>query len=132
MTTDRMASQWGSVDGAIDPAILPTTDLLASLVRINSVDPSLIPGAAGETEIARFVKRWLDERGIPCEIHEAAPNRPSVIARVPGKGGGRMLLRSGDDPRHGRCQLLDGCGIPRGCGDPHGCLWPTWRRRPCS
>jgi acetylornithine deacetylase len=69
-----------------------TTNLLASLVGINSVNPSLIPGAAGETEIAHFVKRWLDERGIQTEIHEAAPNRPSVIARIPGAGGGRSLL----------------------------------------
>ncbi len=42
--------------------------------------------------MARFVKNWLDERGIQTELHDAAPNRPSVIARVPGKGGGRSLL----------------------------------------
>jgi len=72
--------------------VTPTAGLLAALVRINSVNPSLIPGAAGETDIARFVKGWLDERGIPTDVHEAAPNRPSVIARVPGKGGGRSLL----------------------------------------
>jgi acetylornithine deacetylase len=70
----------------------PTTNLLASLVGINSVNPSLIPGAAGEKDIARFVKSWLDEHGIPAEVHDAAPNRPSVLARVPGKGGGRSLL----------------------------------------
>jgi acetylornithine deacetylase len=69
-----------------------TASLLASLVGINSVNPSLIPGAAGEPEIARFLKRWLDERGIQTEMHDAAPNRPSVIARVPGKGGGPSLL----------------------------------------
>ena len=40
-----------------------TAGLLASLVRINSVNPSLIPGAAGETDIAQFVKGWLDEPG---------------------------------------------------------------------
>ena len=70
----------------------PTASLLASLVGINSVNPSLIPGAAGETELARFVKGWLHERGIQAEIHEAALNRPSVLARVPGKGRGRSLL----------------------------------------
>jgi acetylornithine deacetylase len=75
-----------------DPIMTPAANLLASLVGINSVNPSLVPGAAGETDIAHFVKRWLDERGIQTEIHEAAPNRPSVIARVPGKGGGRSLL----------------------------------------
>jgi acetylornithine deacetylase len=70
----------------------PTADLLASLVGIDSVNPSLIPGAAGETEIARFVKGWLEGRGIRAVIHDAAVNRPSVVARVPGKGGGRSLL----------------------------------------
>jgi len=69
-----------------------TASLLASLVGINSINPSLVPGAAGEADIARFVKGWLDERAILAEVHDAAPNRPSVIARVPGKGGGRSLL----------------------------------------
>jgi acetylornithine deacetylase len=68
------------------------TNLLASLVRIDSVNPALIPGAAGEREIAHFVKAWLDERGIQTEVCDAAPNRPSVIARVPGKGGGASIL----------------------------------------
>ena len=70
----------------------PTASLLASLVGINSINPSLVPGAAGEADVARFVKGWLDERGIQSEMHDAAPNRPSVIARVPGKGGGRSIL----------------------------------------
>jgi acetylornithine deacetylase len=73
----------------------PTASLLASLVEINSINPSLIAGAAGETEIARFVQAWLNERGIQADVHHAAPSRPSVIARVPGKNGegkGRSLL----------------------------------------
>jgi acetylornithine deacetylase len=86
----------------------PTASLLASLVGINSVNPSLIPGAAGETEIARFVKRWLDDHGIEAQVHEAAPNRPSVLARVPGRGGGRSLLLNGH---------LDTVGV-EGMADP--------------
>jgi acetylornithine deacetylase len=70
----------------------PTASLVASLVRINSVNPSLVPGGAGEADIARFVMGWLEERGIQAELHDAAPNRPNVLARVPGKGGGRSLL----------------------------------------
>ncbi len=69
-----------------------TATLLGSLVKINSINPSLVPGGPGESDMARFVKNWLDERGIQTELHDAAPNRPSVIARVPGKGGGRSLL----------------------------------------
>jgi acetylornithine deacetylase len=77
---------------AICDIMTPTAILLASLVRINSVNPSLVPGAAGEAEIACFVQNWLNERGVQNEAHDAAPNRPSVIARVAGRGGGRSLL----------------------------------------
>jgi len=42
--------------------------------------------------MARFVMGWCAERGIPAEIDNAAPGRPSVIARVKGKGGGRSLV----------------------------------------
>jgi acetylornithine deacetylase len=69
-----------------------TATLLASLLEINSINPSLVPGAPGEAEIASFVRAWLTERGIEAELHEAAPQRPSVVARVRGKGGGRSLL----------------------------------------
>src|SRR5262249_32203219 len=70
----------------------PTTSLLSYLVRIDSVNPSLVPGAAGEAEVAGFVRGWLDEHGIRTDLCAAAPGRPSVIGRVPGKGGGRSLL----------------------------------------
>jgi acetylornithine deacetylase len=69
-----------------------TTTLLASLVAIDSVNPSLVAGAAGEAEIARFVVAWLQDRGVGTQVYEAAPGRPSVVARVPGKGGGRSLM----------------------------------------
>jgi acetylornithine deacetylase len=70
----------------------PTATLLASLVGIDSINPSLVPGGAGEAQIARFVLAWLGERGIAVEAQESAPGRPSVVARVRGQGGGRSLL----------------------------------------
>jgi acetylornithine deacetylase len=70
----------------------PTGTLLASLVEINSINPSLVAGAPGEIEIARFVKTWLAEGGIEADLRDAAPDRPCVVARVPGKGGGRSIL----------------------------------------
>jgi acetylornithine deacetylase len=70
----------------------PVTSLLSSLVEIDSVNPSLVPGAAGELQMARFVARWFDAHGIQVELDEAVPGRPSVIAHVPGGGGGRSLL----------------------------------------
>ncbi|GHF43165.1 acetylornithine deacetylase [Deinococcus metalli] len=68
------------------------SDLLAALVRSDSTNPSLVPGGAGEGGIARFVGGWLAARGIAAELDEAAPGRVSVIARVPGTGGGRSVM----------------------------------------
>ncbi|WP_104992187.1 ArgE/DapE family deacylase [Deinococcus sp. NW-56] len=68
------------------------TDLLAALVRLDSTNPALVPGGAGEGAIAQFVAAWLTAQGIAADLDETAPGRPSVIARVGGTGGGRSLL----------------------------------------
>ena len=69
------------------------TELLGQLVAIDSVNPVLIPGAAGEQEVAGFVRDWLEENGVQAELVETAQEgRPNVIATVPGTGDGRTLL----------------------------------------
>jgi acetylornithine deacetylase len=65
---------------------------LQKLVRINSVNPLLVPGAAGETEIAEFVAGSLREIGLEVDTFEAAPGRVSVLGRLRGSGGGRNLI----------------------------------------
>ena len=62
-------------------------ELLAALIRIDSTNPSLVPGGAGETQLAHFVADWLRARGVAAELDEAGPSegrpgRPSVVARV--------------------------------------------------
>jgi acetylornithine deacetylase len=69
-----------------------TAELLARLVDIDSINPALVPGGAGEAEIAAFVAGWLDERGVEAHVEEVAPGRANAIARAPGAGGGRSLL----------------------------------------
>lgn len=66
--------------------------LLSDLVAIDSVNPSLVPGAAGEAEIARYVASWLRTSGLEVETPEAAPGRPNVVARTGGARAGRRLL----------------------------------------
>src|SRR6476469_3244674 len=66
--------------------------LLAELVAIDSVNPSLVPGGAGEAEIARFVGGWLEARGLEVEVSDAEPGRPNAVGRARGSGGGRTLL----------------------------------------
>ena len=67
-------------------------ELTAALVAIDSVNPVLVPGGAGEAEIAAFVAGWLNKAGLRTEIDEPAPGRPSVIATAKGTGGGRSLM----------------------------------------
>jgi acetylornithine deacetylase len=66
------------------------TELTAQLVAIESVNPALVPGGGGEREIALFVARWCEQRGLEVEL--VGDERPSVIATRPGSGGGRSLL----------------------------------------
>jgi acetylornithine deacetylase/succinyl-diaminopimelate desuccinylase-like protein len=66
--------------------------LLADLVAIDSVNPDLVPGGAGEAELARFVGGWLEDAGLEVELDEVAPGRMNVIGRAAGTGGGRTLL----------------------------------------
>jgi acetylornithine deacetylase len=65
--------------------------LLSDLVAIDSVNPSLVPGAAGEGSVAQFVAEWLSRHGLEVEVKEVLPGRPNVVARVPGRSGGRSL-----------------------------------------
>jgi acetylornithine deacetylase len=68
------------------------TALLEQLVSIDSVNPTLVPGGAGEAEIGRFVAAWLEEHGVQTQYHELAPLRANVVGRVAGSGGGRSLM----------------------------------------
>ena len=70
-------------------------ELTRALVAIDSVNPSLVPGAAGESEAAAFVAGWAGDAGLEVELVEATPGRPSVVASAPGSGGGRSLLLCG-------------------------------------
>jgi acetylornithine deacetylase len=67
-------------------------ELAADLVRIDSVNPDLIAGGAGEAEIAGFVAEWLAQAGVDVDVVEPVAGRPSVIGTARGRGGGRSLL----------------------------------------
>src|SRR5258708_11573543 len=69
--------------------------LLSDLVAIDSINPDLVDGGAGEAEIAALIARWLEDVG--CEVHheEVRAGRPNVIGRVRGTGGGKTLLLNG-------------------------------------
>lgn len=66
--------------------------LLSDLVAIDSVNPDLVPGAAGEAGFSRFVGDWCARAGLEVDIQEVAPGRTNVIAIARGSGGGRSLM----------------------------------------
>src|SRR5205823_5911400 len=66
--------------------------LTAELVAIDSVNPDLIAGAAGEEGVARHVAEWCAAAGLEVVVEEVAPGRPNVVALARGSGGGRSLL----------------------------------------
>ncbi len=81
--------------------------LLADLVAIDSVNPALVPGAAGEAEIAAYVAAWLGEHGLEVTVVDEPRGRPSVVGVARGTGGGAALMlnahtghrrRRGDGP----------------------------------
>ncbi|MDQ6829756.1 MAG: acetylornithine deacetylase, partial [Gemmatimonadota bacterium] len=68
--------------------------LARELVKIDSRNPDLVPGAPGEFAIARVLGEVLRAWGFSVEIVEVAQGRPNVIARV-GGGRGRSLMLNG-------------------------------------
>jgi acetylornithine deacetylase len=83
-------------------------ELTQRLVAIDSVNPALVSGGAGEPEIARFVVAWAEEQGLVAEVLEATPGRPSVVVRKRETRGRTLML----------CAHLDTVGV-EGMTDPH-------------
>ena len=55
-------------------------ELVSALVAIDSVNPDLVPGGAGEEEVAAYVAAWMRDAGLEVEIDEAAPGAPASWA----------------------------------------------------
>ncbi len=71
------------------------TRLLADLVRRNSVNPDLVPGAPGEGEVASLIADVCRRAGLEIELRAVASGRPNVIARLRGRGEAPPLLLNG-------------------------------------
>jgi len=73
----------------------PTIRLLKHLVSIDSVNPALVPGAAGESAIARAITTELRSIGLETHIQEVAAERPNVVGVLEGRASGRSLMFCG-------------------------------------
>ncbi len=65
---------------SVDPDL--TLKLLRDLVAIDSVNPTLVPGARGEAAASQFLRNFLVDHGIPARLEDAAPGRPNVVALI--------------------------------------------------
>ncbi len=65
---------------------------LASLVRINSINPAFGEGRTNEAEIAWHVAAVLSRLGMEVTSSEPEPGRVSVLGRLPGRGEGPSLM----------------------------------------
>src|SRR6266487_792977 len=88
-------SGWAALVGASreNGAVNEILELASRLVAIDSVNPTLVSGGAGEREAANVVAEWCRGHGFEVEI--VGDERPSIIARRRGRGGGRSLLLNG-------------------------------------
>ena len=75
-----------------EPALI---QLLKDMVKIDSVNPSLVKGARGETEMANLCSWYLESLGMDVKMYDVEPGRPNVVGVLKGKGGGRALLLNG-------------------------------------
>src|SRR5215218_7997653 len=75
---------------AFDPV-----SLTRDLVRVDSRNSDLIPGAPGEAGAAAVLRAALQQWGFRVETQEAAPGRPNVIGRIGGGSAGRSLMLNG-------------------------------------
>lgn len=82
----------------------PTIKLLRDLIAIDSVNPSLVPGGAGEREIATFVATEMRSTGMDVEVTEVVPGRPNVVGVLDSRTPGRSLML---------CGHLDTVGVER-------------------
>lgn len=71
------------------------THTLANLVRLESINPTLVPGGSGEGNVAAYIAQELGSLNLDAFMHEAAPKRSSTVGILKGSGGGQSLMLNG-------------------------------------
>ncbi len=87
----------------MDPAIR----LLRDLVAINSVNPTLVPGAPGEHAIAERVAAEMRRCHLDVSVESVAPGRPNVVGVLEGRTKGRSLMFCGHTDTVGVAGMTD-------------------------
>ena len=66
-------------------------DTLSDLIQINSVNPNY-EGGVPEVELANYIDHYFTKHGIETWRQEVYPDRPNVLARVPGRDSNRRIV----------------------------------------
>jgi len=92
-------------------------DLVSQLITIDSANPWLIKGAAGEASVADYIRGWLNNLGLDVWLEEVEDGRPNLIAVLRGSGGGKSLCLNAHLDTVGYALWRDIALIPRLEGD---------------
>jgi acetylornithine deacetylase len=84
------------------------TEILRRLTAIDSINPTLVAGGAGEAEISTAVVEEMAALGLETERIEHAPGRFSALAWLRGTGGGRTLMLNAHADTVGLDDMPDG------------------------
>src|ERR1700730_17407269 len=82
---------------SVDAAHEEIVALLQDLVRIPTINRGARPDTGNETLACDLLRSKLDPAGIQFEVHESAPGRGNLIARLGSTGGRRLLFMSHTD-----------------------------------
>jgi acetylornithine deacetylase/succinyl-diaminopimelate desuccinylase-like protein len=82
---------------AVDTARDEIVTLLQELVRVPTVNMGARPDTGGETAACDLLRPKLEAESIRFEVHESAPRRGNLIARVGSDAGRKLLLMSHTD-----------------------------------
>jgi len=70
-------------------------NVLKEMVAIDSVNPSLVAGGAGEEKMAHCIARHLEHLGMQVKVDKIQSDRFNTVGILPGKGKGRSLVLTG-------------------------------------
>jgi acetylornithine deacetylase len=72
-----------------------TINFLRELIAIDSVNPSLVAGAAGEENVALAIAAHMRGSGMDVVVEDVAPGRQNVVGVLEGRSAGRSLMLCG-------------------------------------
>ncbi len=97
MGTDRAVTTPAVTDAMVHDVGQAAVALTAELVAVDSVNPGLVPGAAGEAAVIELLSQRLRRNGFQTHVlaPDEHPDRPSLVAIGPSGASGPTVLFTG-------------------------------------